>query len=204
MNLAVFASGRGSNLSAIIEAVRKGFLPAAVSLVVGNNPSAGALEIARKQGIPTLSMRQKEFASEEAFAAELLARLEQYGVDFVALAGYMKKIPPQVIARFRHRITNIHPALLPLFGGPGMYGMHVHEAVLGSGMKVTGATVHLVDEEYDHGPIVLQRSVEITEQDDAEGLAKKVGVLEHDMYPLVLKAFAEGRVVVRNNTAWIR
>lgn len=204
MNVAVFASGRGSNLSAIVEAVRRGFLPARVSLVVSNKAAAGALEIARAQGIPTLSIRQKDFASEEAFAAELLARLQQHGVDFVALAGYMKKIPPQIIARFRHRITNIHPALLPMFGGPGMYGHHVHEAVLRSGMKVTGATIHLVDEEYDHGPIVLQRSVEITAQDDTEGLAKKVSVLEHEMYPLVLKAFAEGRVMIRDNTVWIQ
>lgn len=204
MNVAVFASGRGSNLSAIIGAIRRGYLQAKVSLVVSNNAAAGALEIARAQNIPTLSIRQKDFASEEAFAAELLARLQQHGVDLVALAGYMKKIPPQVIARFRHRITNIHPALLPLFGGPGMYGMHVHEAVLRSGMKVTGATVHLVDEEYDHGPIILQRSVEITATDDAESLANKVAVLEHELYPLVLKAFAEGRVMIRDNSVWIR
>lgn len=204
MNVAVFASGRGSNLNAIIEAIRKGVLPARLSIVVSNNASAGALELARSHNIPALRIRQNDFSSEEAFSEELLLCLARYEADFIALAGYMKKIPPQIVAHFRNRITNIHPALLPAFGGPGMYGMHVHEAVLRAGVKITGVTVHLVDEEYDHGPIILQRPVEVAPDDDTASLAAKVREVEHAVYPLALKAFAEGRVTVKGMTAWIR
>jgi len=203
MNVAVFASGRGSNLNAIIEAIRKGVLPAHLSLVVSNNASAGALELARSHNIPAVRIRQNDFSSEEAFAEELLSCLARHEVEFIALAGYMKKIPPQIIGRFRNKITNIHPALLPAFGGPGMYGMHVHEAVLRAGVKITGVTVHLVDEEYDHGPIVLQRPVEVAPYDDPVSLAARVQAVEHEVYPLVLKAFAEGRVTVKGARAWI-
>ncbi|GJQ21582.1 MAG: phosphoribosylglycinamide formyltransferase [Bacteroidia bacterium] len=204
MNVAVFASGRGSNLNAIVEAIRKGVLPARLSIVVSNNASAGALELARSHNIPALCIRQKDFSSEEDFTEELLSCLARHEADFIALAGYMKKIPPQVIGRFHNRITNIHPALLPAFGGPGMYGMHVHEAVLHAGVKITGVTIHLVDEEYDHGPIVLQRPVEVTPHDDAVSLAARVQAVEHEVYPLVLKAFAEGRVTVEGARAWIK
>lgn len=203
MNVAVFASGRGSNLNAIIEAIRKGVLPAHLSLVVSNNASAGALELARSRNIPAVRIRQNDFSSEEAFSEELLSCLARHEVEFIALAGYMKKIPPQIIGRFRNKITNIHPALLPAFGGPGMYGMHVHEAVLRAGVKITGVTVHLVDEEYDHGPIVLQRPVDVAPYDDAVSLAARVQAVEHEVYPLVLKAFAEGRVTVKGARAWI-
>ena len=119
------------------------------------------------------------------------------------LAGYLKKIPSQVIRQYRNRIVNIHPALLPSFGGFGMYGHYVHEAVIASGVKVSGATVHLVTEEYDRGPIIMQKTVDIAFDDTPESLAAKVLKVEHEIFPLALKAFAEGRVNIEGNKAWI-
>lgn len=203
MNIAVFASGRGSNFQAILSAIHLGRFPASVSLVVSNNPSAGALEIARAQGIPALHRSVRQFSTQDAFDDDLLAILESHRVDLIALAGYMKKLSPRVISRYRNRIVNIHPALLPAFGGPGMYGIHVHEAVIRSGATTSGATVHIVDEEYDHGLILAQETVRVEADDTPESLAAKVLTLEHQLYPRVLAAFAENRVRIEKGTAWI-
>ena len=147
MNIAVFASGRGSNFQAILKAIDDGRLPARVSLLISNNSNAGALEIARSQKIPAIHLSQKQFSSDIAYEERLLELLKQHSVELIALAGYMKRVPARIIERYRNRILNIHPALLPAFGGPGMYGIHVHEAVLAAGVKASGATVHIVDEE---------------------------------------------------------
>lgn len=204
MKIAVFASGRGSNFQAILDAIREGLLPASVCLVVSNRSTAGVLQTARSRNIPAFHLSQKQFPSEDEFSEALLSLLKDHGTEFIALAGYLKKLPSPVVQRYRNKITNVHPALLPSFGGPGMYGRHVHEAVIASGVKVSGATVHLVDEEYDRGPIILQKSVEVTMADDAESLAAKVLVIEHEIYPLALKAFVEDRVVSKGNKVWIR
>lgn len=204
MNIAVFASGRGSNVQALLSAIRQGELPARICVVISNNSRAGAMELARSQEIPAYHLSQKQFPSEEAFVAAVTRVLQEHGADILVLAGYMKKLPPALIARYRNKIFNVHPALLPAFGGVGMYGMHVHEAVLRSGAKITGATVHLVDEEYDHGPILMQRAVEVDPDDTPESLAAKVLRIEHTIYPLALKAFAEGRVRIQGNRAWIQ
>jgi len=203
MNIAVFASGRGSNFQAILDAIHGGRLPASISLVVSNNSSAGALEIARAAGIPALHRSLRQFPTQESFDDDLLATLESHRVDLIALAGYMKRLSPRIISRFRNRIVNIHPALLPAFGGPGMYGVHVHEAVLPSGAKISGVTVHVVDEEYDHGFILAQETVRVEPGDTPESLASRVLTLEHDLYPRVLAAFAENRVRIEGATAWI-
>jgi len=203
MNIAVFASGRGSNFQAILDAIHGGRLPASISLVVSNNSSAGALEIARAAGIPALHRSLRQFPTQESFDDDLLATLESHRVDLIALAGYMKRLSPRIISRFRNRIVNIHPALLPAFGGPGMYGVHVHEAVLRSGAKISGVTVHVVDEEYDHGFILAQETVRVEPGDTPESLASRVLTLEHDLYPRVLAAFAESRVRIEGTTAWI-
>lgn len=203
MNIAVFASGRGSNFQAILNAIQGGRLPASISLVVSNNSSAGALEIARAHGIPALHRSLRQFPTEDAFDDDLLALLDRHRVDLLALAGYMKKLSPRIVSRYRHRIVNIHPALLPAFGGPGMYGSHVHEAVLRAGSKVSGVTVHLVDEQYDHGMILAQETVPISPEDTPGSLAAKVVSLEHDLYPRVLVAFAENRVRIEGTVAWI-
>jgi len=203
MNIGVFASGRGSNFQAILNAIHQGYLPARVSLLLSNKSDAGALEIARSNGIATAHLSQKQFPDEESYVAAVLAALKEHDVHLIALAGYLKMIPTAVVRAYRDRILNIHPALLPWFGGAGMYGHHVHEAVLASGMKVSGATVHIVDEEYDHGPIVVQKTVPIEEHDTPETLAARVLTVEHEIYPLALKAFAENRVSIKERSVWI-
>ena len=203
MNIAVFASGRGSNFQAILDAIDAGLLPARVVVLISNKSDAGAMEIARAHNISIRHLSQKMFSSEDAMADAMLEVLKENHTEFIALSGYLKKIPAQVIRQYRNRIVNIHPALLPSFGGEGMYGYRVHEAVLGSGKKFSGATVHLVDEEYDRGPIVLQKSVDIVPNDTPDSLAAKVLKIEHEIFPLALKAFAEGRVKVEGRKAWI-
>lgn len=197
LKIAVFASGRGSNFLAIHDAIRSGAIRnAAIVVVVSNNSDAGALAAARERGIDALHISSKQFDDVRAFRASLLAALEGRGVNFIALAGYMKKVDAEIVRAYRHRIVNIHPALLPSFGGTGMYGMHVHEAVIASGASESGATVHLVDEEYDRGPIVLQERVALERGETSESLAAKVLAVEHALYPRVIGLFAEGRVRV--------
>ena len=204
MNIGVFASGRGSNFQAILDAIDQGILPARVSVLLSNKSDAGAFEIARAHSIPSVHLGQKQFADETLYAAAMLRVLKVYNVELIALAGYLKKIPTLVVREFQNRILNIHPALLPSFGGQGMYGHHVHEAVLASGAKLSGATVHLVDEEYDRGPIVLQKTVPVEEHDTPETLAARVLKVEHEIYPLALKAFAENRLTIQGRSVWIR
>jgi phosphoribosylglycinamide formyltransferase-1 len=203
MNIAVFASGRGSNFQSILNAIDAGILPAQVVVLISNKSDAGAMEIARTHNIPAQHLSQKMFSSEDALAKAMLDVLKKKQTEFIVLAGYLKKIPAQVIRQYRNRIINIHPALLPLFGGDGMYGHRVHESVLASGEKVSGATVHLVDEEYDRGPIVMQKTVDIVPDETPDSLAAKVLKIEHEIFPLALKAFAEGRVKVEGRKAWI-
>lgn len=203
MNIGVFASGRGSNFQAILNAIHQGSLPARVTLVLSNKGDAGALEIARTHALPAVHLSQKQFSDEASFAAAMLSALKSHDVQIIALAGYLKRIPTDVIREFRNRILNIHPALLPSFGGEGMYGHFVHEAVLASGAKLSGATVHLVDEEYDRGPIVLQKAVAVEESDTPGSLAAKVLKIEHEIFPLALKAFAENRVTINERSVWI-
>ena len=204
MNIAVFASGRGSNFQAILTAINEGRLPARVTLLVSNNSNSGALELARSQKIPAIHLSQKQCPSEERYVGQLFELLERYEVDLIALAGYMKRVPTKVIERFRNKILNIHPALLPAFGGAGMYGIHVHEAVIASGARVSGATVHIVDEEYDKGPIVMQKMVDVAPNDTAETLAARILPVEHEIYPKALAAFAQNRVRIEGRKVWIQ
>lgn len=189
MKLAVCGSGRGSNLVALLEALR-GSGEAEVALVLSNRPDAPALDRAREWGVPAESLNSYRDGS------EWLERLRQHQVDLVVLAGYLKLVPPEVIRAYRGRILNIHPALLPAFGGPGMYGHHVHQAVLASGATQSGATVHLVDEEYDRGPILAQGRVPVLPGDTPESLAARVLQVEHRLLPeAVLRAARAGHPV---------
>ncbi len=196
LRLAICASGRGTNFEAILEAIRSGRLDAHVEMVISNNLNAGVMDVARRSGIPTLHVNEQHYSCTEEFSHRWLVELSQRSVNFIALAGYLKKVPLGVVHAFRNRILNIHPALLPAFGGPGMYGHHVHEAVLARGCKVSGATVHIVDEEYDNGPIVMQRCVEVLDDDTPETLAARVLKVEHKIYPEALQLFANNRVRV--------
>lgn len=189
MLVAVAVSGRGSNLDALLRALGPDG-PARVVLVLSSRPDTPALERATARGVPVLALR------DPLDAEEWLAALERYGVDLVVLAGYLKLVPAGVIARYRGRIINVHPALLPSFGGKGMYGRRVHEAVLASGARESGATVHLVDEVYDRGAILGQSRVPILPGDDPERLAARVLEAEHRLLPAaVLAAAAAGRPV---------
>jgi len=203
MRLAVFASGGGSNLQAILDAARAGTLRAEVVLVVADREAAGALDRARRHGVPTAVLRPADFADAEAFGRAMLGVLEEHRVSFVALAGYLRRIPDAVVRAFRHRIVNVHPSLLPAFGGPGFYGRRVHEAALAHGVRWSGATVHLVDEDYDTGPIVLQEPVRVEPGDTPEALAARVLAVEHRLYPEALRLFADGRVRVEGRTVRI-
>lgn len=204
LKIAVFASGKGSNFKAILDAIESGSIRnAAIVAVISNNSDAGALAAAREHGLPALHLSRKQFGTDEEFRASLLGTLERHGANFIVLAGYMKKLDAGIVRRFRNAIVNIHPALLPDFGGPGMYGMHVHEAVIKSGSRVSGATVHIVDEEYDRGPIVVQQSVPVAGDDTPESLAAKVLKIEHELYPKAIRLFAEGRVVIHQQRVTI-
>jgi len=195
LNVAVFGSGRGSNFKAVLDAIADGSIPLArISLVISNNATAGILDIARSGNIQALHISQKQFETEETFVAALLETLRSHGTDLVVLAGYMKRLPPSVVHAYRNRIINIHPALLPKFGGHGMYGIHVHEAVLAAQETVSGATVHLVDEEYDRGPVLLQRTVPVLPDDTPGALAARVLVAEHQLLPDAIRLFSEERV----------
>ena len=194
MRIAVAISGRGSNLEALLNALRGG-APAEIVLVLSDRAEAPGLALARGQKIPT------EVLSNPGDSTLWLSLLERNGVELVVLAGYLKLVPPQVIAAYRGRILNIHPALLPSFGGKGMFGHRVHEAVLASGATESGASVHLVDEVYDHGTVLAQMRVPVLPGDTADRLAKRVLGVEHRLLPAVVLAAARaGRPVVLNQS----
>ena len=195
LRFAVLASGGGSNLQALLDRIHSGDLPAKLVFAVSNNSQAKALERVSRLGIPAYHVSAKTQGSEEGVAAQLLELMDRHPVDLLVLAGYMKKVPEPVLRRLKNRVINIHPALLPAFGGSGFYGERVHEAVVKSGCATTGVTVHMVNEEYDKGQIVLQRELPVPPGADAKRVGDLVLALEHDSYWRVLKAFAEGDIV---------
>lgn len=193
----VSGHGRGTNLQAILDACAGGRLPAQTSVVIGTRSEAPALDRARAAGVHTVVVSPRKYEGDsEAYGAALLRVLERHEVGLICLAGFMLKLPQAVVDRYRDCIMNVHPALLPLFGGQGMFGENVHRAVLDSGMKVTGATVHLVDEHYDSGPIVVQAAIPVMEDDTPESLAARVLPLEHRLYVEAISLFAQGRLHV--------
>lgn len=189
MRVAVLASGGGTNLQALLDACRGS--AARIVLVASNVSDAPALERARTAGVPTALIE------EPANGAALTELLQRHGAELVVLAGYLRLVPAETVAAFAERMINIHPALLPAFGGPGMYGRRVHEAVLRSGATVSGATVHLVDEAYDRGPILAQWPVPVQPGDSPERLAARVLRIEHQLLPAVVLAAARAGRVVR-------
>lgn len=189
--LAVLASGSGSNFQALLDRFRgRPDSPVDVVLLVASRAGIGALERARRAGVPHAVVP----AGEEAGSDALLARLEQAGAELVALAGWLRLVPGPAVRAFWGRMVNVHPALLPAFGGEGMYGLRVHRAALEAGVRVSGATVHFVDERYDRGPIIAQWPVPVRDGDAPEDLAARVLEVEHRLLPAVVEAVAEGRV----------
>lgn len=200
LRLAVFVSGRGSNLKAILEhSELKNLIKIAV--VFSDKVECGAFEIARKYGIETkvIGKGDNKISSEN-----LLGFLKNYNLDLIVLAGYLKLVPVDVVKEFENRIINIHPALLPSFGGKGMYGMNVHNSVFNSSAKVSGATVHFVNTEYDKGKIIAQRCVDISDVNSPEEIADRVLKIEHQILPEVIKAFAEKRIFIQDNRVIIK
>lgn len=183
LRLAVFASGGGSNLQALIDATKSGVIKGRVGAVISNNSGAYALARAANENIPAFHISGKTHPEPENFIGTTLDVLETNGINLIVLAGYMKLLPPEVIRRYRYRIINIHPALLPKYGGKGMFGLIVHKAVLDAGEKISGATVHMVDETYDHGVILIQRTVPVLPGDSPETLAARVLEVEHRILP---------------------
>ena len=194
--LGVLASGEGTNLQAILNRSAAGRLPARVGVVIGNNSESGALARARRAGVPAVHLSGRTHPRPGSLDRAVAETLMSYGVNLVVLAGYMKKLGPATLEMFRNRIVNIHPALLPAFGGRGMFGQRVHDAVIRSGAQVSGATVHLVDEEYDTGPIILQRRIRVAPGDTPDTLADRVLCVEHELYAEAIRLFADGRIRV--------
>jgi formyltetrahydrofolate-dependent phosphoribosylglycinamide formyltransferase len=200
--LCILVSGkaRGTNMAAIIDACQRGEIPGSeVALVIGTREDAPALQRAQELCVPTCVIAPKAFPSDEAYGEALLKVLGEVQPDLICLAGYMRLLPANVVRAYRYRILNIHPALLPLFGGQGMYGLRVQEAVLQSGMKVAGCTVHFVDEQYDTGPIVLQSVIEVRDDDTPETLAARLLPVEHATYIRAIRLFVEGRLRIEGN-----
>ena len=194
MKLGFLASGSGTNMQAIVDACRDGRLPAEPVVAVGNNSRSRALERARRQGIPAFHLSSRTHPDPEELDAAIASVLGRCGADLVCLAGYMKLVGPRTLRAFEGRVLNIHPALLPKYGGRGFYGGAVHEAVLASGDTETGATVHLVDELYDHGPVLARVRVPVLAGDTPETLAARVLEQEHRLFPDTLRRIAAGEI----------
>ena len=189
MNIAVFASGRGTNFGAIIRAAKLGKIKANLSLLVCDTPKAGAIGRAKRAGVKIALIKREDFTNKEDFENKIIAHLEENKIDLIVLAGFMRMLSPEFVGRYTSRILNIHPALLPSFKGA--------EAIKDAfdyGVKVTGVTVHFVDEKMDHGPVILQQAVEIQENDTLESLEKRIHKIEHHLYPEAIRLYVEGKL----------
>ena len=200
LNIAVLVSGGGTNLQALIDAQAAGQIQnGAISLVISSRTDAFALERAKKAGIPTRVLLRKGFAEQADYDAALLALLKEFQIQLVVLAGFMTIISETVIRQYENQIINVHPALIPSFCGPGFYGLHVHEAALEKGVKVSGATVHFVNEVCDGGPIILQKAVEVLPDDTPETLQRRImEQAEWKLLPRAVELFCAGKIVVGN------
>ena len=200
LRLAVLVSGGGTNLQAIIDNMENGTVTnAKIAVVISNNKNAYALERAAKHGIEALSISPRDYENREAFHQAMLEALEERNIDLIVLAGYLVVIPEQMIRKYRNRIINVHPSLIPSFCGTGYYGLRVHEAALNRGVKVTGATVHFVDEGTDTGPIILQKAVAVEPGDTPEVLQRRVmEQAEWKLLPAAIDLIANGRVRVED------
>lgn len=194
--IAVLISGGGTTLKNLLTKIDAGDLPVAIKLVIASSSKAKGLSYAREAGIATLVVRERDFPTTEAFGDAIFAALRESKIELVVMGGFLKFLP--IPPDFENRVVNIHPGLIPAFCGKGYYGLHVHQAVLDYGAKVSGCTVHFVDNQYDHGPIILQRVVEVRDDDTAETLQKRVFEQECEAYPDAIRLFAEGRLTVAN------
>lgn len=189
MNIAVFCSGNGTNFQALVDKMKQGTLKAEIALMVCDNPCAFVLERARKEGIKTLLIERQRFASGNEFETEIIRHLEEEDIELICLAGFMRIVGPILLKKYKNKILNIHPALLPAFKGA-----HGIKDALAYGVKVTGVTVHFVDEQMDHGPIILQQAVEVRDDDTEESLARRIHEVEHELYSQAVRLAVEGKI----------
>lgn len=203
MKIAVFVSGGGTNLQAIIDNTKDGILKdIEIALVLSSSKTAYALERAADNGIKSAVVSKKDFDSIESWDEAVLAAVEKSGAELIVLAGYLSLMGPKVVAKYSNRIINIHPALIPSFCGAGMYGIRPHQAALAKGVKVSGATVHFVNENYDEGPILLQKAIDVLPNDTPETLQKRImQECEWKILPQAIRLIADGRVIIENNIA---
>ena len=203
MKIAVFVSGGGTNLQAIIDNTKDGILKdIEISLVLSSSKTAYALERAADNGIKSAVVSKKDFDSIEEWDEAVLKAVEESGAELIVLAGYLSLMGPKVVAKYSNRIINIHPALIPSFCGAGMYGIRPHQAALAKGVKVSGATVHFVNENYDEGPILLQKAIDVLPNDTPETLQKRImQECEWKILPEAIRLIADGRVMIENNIA---
>ncbi len=205
LNVVILVSGGGTNLQAIIDAVENGTITnTKIADVISNNKNAYALERAKKHGIANCCISPKDYADRATFNQKFLEKMDELNPDLIVLAGFLVVIPPEMIAKYRNRIINIHPSLIPSFCGTGYYGLKVHEAALARGVKVVGATVHFVDEGTDTGPIILQKAVEVEEGDTPEVLQRRVmEQAEWKILPKAIDLIANGKVKVEDGRTHI-
>jgi len=202
LRIAVLLSGEGTSLENLLDCMERGEVPARVVLVLASKAGAGGLARASRRGIPAVAVPRKQFRDTKSFNDALHAELERHDPDLVLSLGFLS--PFELRGRYEGRALNVHPALIPAFSGKGFYGHRVHEAVLAAGVKLTGATVHFVDEEYDHGPIVLQRSVPVLDDDTPDTLAARVQAAERELVPEAVRLFAAGRLELLGRRVRIR
>jgi phosphoribosylglycinamide formyltransferase 1 len=202
LDLAVLLSGTGRTLENLLAVIARGELAARVRVVVSSRPGVRGLEVAARAGIPAVTVERRDYPDDEAFSAVVYGALAPYRPDLLVSAGYLRKLV--IRPEWAGRMMNIHPSLLPAFGGRGMYGRHVHEAVLAYGVKVTGCTAHFVDNEYDHGPIILQRTVPVLDGDTPDTLAARVFAAECALYPEAIRLYAAGRLAIEGRCVRVR
>ncbi len=197
--LAILVSGRGSNMMAIINACEQGVLLASVELIISNNSDSPALVLANEKNINTAYLNSRTHPDVDLLDVAMKDLLESHNVDFVLLAGFMKKIGSKTLSAYKGRIINIHPSLLPKFGGKGMFGMNIHKAVIDAGEKESGVTIHLVDGEYDEGAVLAQRTVSVAPADSPETLAAKVLKVEHVLFTETIQKIIDGSIILPTN-----
>ncbi|WP_338817712.1 phosphoribosylglycinamide formyltransferase [Parvimonas micra] len=203
LNIAVFISGGGTNLQAIIDAVKENKINGKIKLVFSNRKNAYGLIRAQNESIDTFYLNRKKFFCNEEYDERILEELERRNIDLIVLAGYLNILSSKFVSKYSNRIINIHPSLIPSFCGDGFYGENVHKAVIKSGVKFTGATTHFVDEKVDTGAIILQDVVPVYINDDFETVAKRVLEIEHEILVKTVKAFCDNKIVFKDNRAFI-
>lgn len=201
--IAVFVSGRGSNLISIFNQIEKGILKAEIAAVVTNKKDCKALDFTLENAIQSFVISNNSENNVSISTTQLLEKLGGLKIDLIVLAGYLKKIPIELINSYKNKIINIHPALLPSFGGKGMYGINVHRAVFNSSAKVSGATIHFIDEIYDNGKIIDQEAVNISDVKTPEEIAAKVLTIEHKLLPRVIQLFVENKIIITDQRVYI-